>query len=208
MVVARTVWFSSHLGCHRSAVSLSAISPLTQIIAPVWSWDPCYSSPPHQGRSSPTNTPVFPPSSFILASFVWVFIFFSAGQVLLSTLSWCSALTCVSEGVSLMYPWREMYSTSTYSCTILFFLGNTCWFHDGLGAEAVFAFRQSAPSLRVVYMIAFLGHLQSRFWSWQRTCILLEDWPLKALPFPRTALRELQAIGGLWQSMWQGSLCP
>ena len=118
-----------------------------------------------EGRSSPTNTPVFPPSSFILASFVWVFIFFSAGQVLLSTLSWCSALTCVSEGVSLMYPWREMYSTSTYSCAILFFLGNTCWFHDGLGAEAVFAFRQSAPSLRVVYMIAFLGHLQSRFWS-------------------------------------------
>ena len=88
MAAARTVWFSFLLGCHRSAVSLSAISPLTQIIAPVWSWDPCYSSPPHQGRSSPTNTPVFPPSSFILASFVWVFIFFSTGQYpLMSSLS-------------------------------------------------------------------------------------------------------------------------
>jgi len=26
----------------------------------------------------------------------------------------------VSEGVFLMYPWRKMYSTSTYSSTILF----------------------------------------------------------------------------------------
>ena len=44
----------------------------------------------------------------------WFFIFFSIRQVLLSTLSWCSACTSVSEGVFLMYPWREMYSTSTY----------------------------------------------------------------------------------------------
>ena len=100
------------------------------------------------------------PTEFCMGLYI-----FSAAQVLLSTLSWCSGCTSVSEGEFLMYPWREMYSTSTYSCAILFFLGNTCWFHDGLGAEAVFAFRQSAPSLRVVYMIAFLGHLQSRFWS-------------------------------------------
>ena len=76
---------------------------------------------PAKSRSSPNNTPVFPPSSFILPSFVWVYIFFSAGQVLLSTLSWCSACTSeVSEGVFLMYPWREVYSTSTYSSAILF----------------------------------------------------------------------------------------
>ena len=44
---ARTVWFSFHLGCHRSAVSLSAlnVSPLTQTVAPVWGSDPCFSSP-------------------------------------------------------------------------------------------------------------------------------------------------------------------
>ena len=38
MAVARTVWFSFRLGCHRSAVSLSAlnVSPLTQTVAPVW----------------------------------------------------------------------------------------------------------------------------------------------------------------------------
>ena len=76
--------------------------------------------PPAEGRSNPTNTPVFPPSSFILLSFAWVYILFSTSQVLLATLSWCSACTFASEGVFLMYPWREMYSTSTYSSAILF----------------------------------------------------------------------------------------
>ena len=74
-----------------------------------------------EGRCSPTNTPVFPPSSFILPSFVWWFyIFFPTGQVLLSTLSWCSARIALSEGVFLMYPWREMYSTSTSSSAVFF----------------------------------------------------------------------------------------
>ena len=63
---------------------------------------------------------IFSPSYLVLPSFAWFYIFFSAGQVLLSALSWCSACTSVSEGVFLMYPWREMYSTSTYSSTILF----------------------------------------------------------------------------------------
>ena len=75
---------------------------------------------PTEGRSSPTNTPVFPPSSFFLPSFAWFYIFFSSGSVLLSALSWFSACTSVSEGVFLMYLWREMYSTSTYSSAILF----------------------------------------------------------------------------------------
>ena len=37
MAVTRTVWFSFHLGCYRSAVSLSAlnVSPLTQTVAPM-----------------------------------------------------------------------------------------------------------------------------------------------------------------------------
>ena len=62
----------------------------------------------------------FPPGSFVLPSFPWFHIFFSTGQVLLSSPSWCSACTSVSEGVFLMYLWREMYSTSTYSSAILF----------------------------------------------------------------------------------------
>ena len=44
---AGTVGFSFHLGCHRSAVSLSAlnVSPLTQTIALMWRLNPCFSSP-------------------------------------------------------------------------------------------------------------------------------------------------------------------
>ena len=47
MAFARTVWFSFHSGCHRSAVSLSAlnVSPLTQTIAPLWGSDSCSSFP-------------------------------------------------------------------------------------------------------------------------------------------------------------------
>ena len=76
-------------------------------------------SPPAKGKSSPTNIPVSPPSSFVLPSFVWFQILFSIGQVLLSALSWCSACTSVSEGVFLIYQWRKMCSTSTQSSAIL-----------------------------------------------------------------------------------------
>ena len=123
MAVARTVWFSFHLGCHRSAVSLSAlnVSPLTQTVALLWNWTPASVPLPTKGRSSPTNTLVFPPKSFILPSFAWVYIFFSTGQVLLSALHCCSECTSGSEGVFPMYPWRQMYSMSTYplpSCSL------------------------------------------------------------------------------------------
>ena len=52
MAAARTVWFSLHLGCHRSAVSLSAlnVSPLTQTIAPMWGSDPCFGFPTCWGQ--------------------------------------------------------------------------------------------------------------------------------------------------------------
>ena len=106
----------------RPQISCFIIS-LTQTIAPMWGSDPCFSSlppPPAKGRYSPANTPVFPPSSFVLPSFAWVYTHFSTGQVFLSALSWCSACTSVSEGVFLMFPWREMYSISTYSPATLF----------------------------------------------------------------------------------------
>ena len=83
-------------------------------------WTSASVPPPTDGRSCPTNTPDFAPSSFVLPSFSWVCIFFAAGQVLLSALSWCPACTSVSEGVFLMHPWREMCSTSTSSSSILF----------------------------------------------------------------------------------------
>ena len=85
-----------------------------------WCWDciPASVPQPAEGRSSPTNTPVFLPSTSsyqVLRGSVYSF------PQALSTLSWCSACASVSEGVFLMYPWREMYSTSTYSSAILFF---------------------------------------------------------------------------------------
>ena len=113
---------SFHLGCHRPAVSLAAlnVSPLTQTTAQCGDQTPASVPRPTKGRPSPTNTPDSPPSFLVLPSFAWFYIFFSTGQVLLSMLSWCSACTSVSEGVFLMHPWREMYSMSTCSSTILF----------------------------------------------------------------------------------------
>ena len=71
----------------------------------------CFSS--DSDNCSPTNTPVFPPSSFLLPSFAWFYVFFFTGQALLSAFSWCSACSSMSEDVFLMHLWREMYSTST-----------------------------------------------------------------------------------------------
>ena len=75
---------------------------------------------PHLPRAGPVLlTLLFSPLVPCPTEFCAV-LFFSAGLVLLSVLSWCPACTSVSEGVFLMYPWREMYSMSTYFSTILF----------------------------------------------------------------------------------------
>ena len=60
---ARTAWFSFHLGCHRSAVLLSAlnVSPLDQTIPQCGGQTPASVLPPSEGRSSPTNNLVSPP---------------------------------------------------------------------------------------------------------------------------------------------------
>ena len=107
-----------HISCF--ILSLKCFSSDSDNCPQCGDWSPASFPPPTKGRSNPTNTPIFPPSSFVLRSFVWFYIFFSSGQVLLSALSWCSACTSVSEGVFLMYPWRKMYYTSTYSSVILF----------------------------------------------------------------------------------------
>ena len=121
--------------------------------------------PPTEGRSSPTNTPVFPPSSFILPSFSWVCIFFSTGQGLLSTLSWYPACTSVSEGVFLMHPWREMCSTSTsssallFSCQLFFHYCCGCHWKTTSGELLVYARSRSAKS------------------SWSHwICIAIHEW--------------------------------
>ena len=86
---------------------------------------PASVTPPVKGRGSLDHSPLFCPHSFFLLSFALVYTFFSGGQVLLPTLSWCFARSSVSGGVFLMYPWREMHSVSTYSSTILD-LPNSC----------------------------------------------------------------------------------
>ena len=54
---------SFYLGCHRSAVSLSAlnVSPLTQTIALIWRLDPCFRSPTHWGQVQSYQHPCFSP---------------------------------------------------------------------------------------------------------------------------------------------------
>ena len=96
-------------------LSLKCLSSNSDV-ALIWGSDPCLSSPACWGQVQSYSHSCFPPGSFILPSSAWFYLFFSAGQGLLSALSWCS----VSEGAFLMYPWREMYSTSTYSSAILF----------------------------------------------------------------------------------------
>ena len=102
--VARTVWFSFHLGCHRWAVSLSAlnVSPLTQTIAPCGDWTPA--SVPHPPRAGPVLLTLlfFPLVAFFyrvlrgsIYSFPWVRFscLLSAGVLhallCLKVYSWC-----------------------------------------------------------------------------------------------------------------------
>ena len=63
MAVAKTVWFSFQLGCHRSAVSLSALNvfSLTQTIVLLWGSDGSLQFP-HLPRAGPVLlTLLFPP---------------------------------------------------------------------------------------------------------------------------------------------------
>ena len=80
--------------------------------------------PTHQGRSSPSNTPVFPRTSFILLSFAWFYIFFSVGQVFLSALAHVlHTLLCLK-----VYSWcicgekcTPRPPTPPPSCSLLFY---------------------------------------------------------------------------------------
>ena len=95
---------------------------------PMWGADPSFICPIPSCGSSPTHPPLFHPPSFVLPTFVWFYIFFSSGQVLLPALSWSSARSSVSGGVFLMYTWREMHSMSTYSSAILYLSCCCCWY--------------------------------------------------------------------------------
>ena len=114
VAAARTVWFSFHLGCHRSAVSLSAlnVSPLTQF--PRCRDQTCFSSPTHWGQiqSSTPGFPLFPLSYQVLHGSIYPF------PLGMSSCSCSAGVLCAL--LCLMYPWKDMYSMSTYSSAILF----------------------------------------------------------------------------------------
>ena len=89
MASARTVWFSLHLGCHRSAVSLSALNASRQLPR-CGDQTPVSVPPPAEGMSSPTNTPVFPPSSSSYCFCVVLYILFHwSGPPVCSQLVFC-----------------------------------------------------------------------------------------------------------------------
>ena len=112
--LARTVWFSFHLGCHRSAVSLSAlnVSPLTQTIAPLWGLNSCLL--PHPVSVGPILTllffPLVPSSHRVLRGSIYSY-------PLVRYSCWLSAGVLHALLNLKMYSWcihGEMCSTSTY----------------------------------------------------------------------------------------------
>ena len=76
--------------------------------------------PPAQGGFSPSNTffPLVPSSCRVLRESVYSFPLVRSSCPLSDGV--LHACTSASEAVFLMYPWRETYSTSTYSSAILF----------------------------------------------------------------------------------------
>ena len=125
MCPARTVWFSFYLGCHRSAVSLSTLNvfPLTHTIAPKWVSDPSGwgSVPPPTRAGLVLLTLLFFP---LVPSFYQVFCNSIYSFPLVRTSCPLSdgvlhALLCLKVYPSCIR--EEMYCTSTYSSTLLFF---------------------------------------------------------------------------------------
>ena len=88
----RTIWFSFHLGCHRSAVSLSAlnVSSLAQTSDPMWGLDPCFSFPTCQGQVQSywhsSFTPFPSPTKFCMVLYI---IFLWSGTPVHSQLVFC-----------------------------------------------------------------------------------------------------------------------
>ena len=76
--------------------------------------------PPAEGKSSPTNIPVFfffplvPSSYWVLRGSIYSFPLVRSSCLL----SVGVQHAFLSEGVFLMYPWREVCSTSTYSAIL------------------------------------------------------------------------------------------
>ena len=114
---ARTVWFSFHLSCHKSAVSLSAlnVSPLTQTLALVWEIGPLLQFP-RPPRADPVLLillffPLVPSSYRVLCECIYSFPLVRYSCLLSTGVG--HALLCLK-----VYSWcirGEKCTTSTYS---------------------------------------------------------------------------------------------
>ena len=124
IVVVRTDWFSFHLVSHRSTVSHSALNVSSLIqLHKCSDWTPTSILPPMEGSSSPINIPVFPSSSFILLSLEVLYILFHwSGTPVNSQMVFKHF--CVWRCIPDVFVERKMYSTATYTSTILFI--STC----------------------------------------------------------------------------------
>ena len=71
-------------------------------------WTLALASSPARGKSSPTYSPLFPPTSFVLPSFAWFYVFFSGDLALLPILSWCCKLFCVWRCIPDVYIGRDV----------------------------------------------------------------------------------------------------
>ena len=137
MAAARTVWFSFHLGCHRSAVSLSLKCFSDSDNCPNVGIGTLLQFPePAEGMSSPPNTPVSPPTSSsyrVLRGFIYSFPLVRYSCLLLAGVlhallclkvySWCiHGERCFSR------PPTPLPSCSpTLSCSFLFQLIFVCF---------------------------------------------------------------------------------
>ena len=115
MAVARTVWFSFHLGCHWSAVSLSALN-VSQTTALMWQLNPCFSSLTGWGPVQSYSHSCFPPLSLHPTKFCMILyiLFHWSDTPVHSQLVFCMHF-CV-------WRWIPDASMSTYTSTILFSL--------------------------------------------------------------------------------------
>ena len=142
---------------------------------------PALVPPPVEGRSSPTNTLVFPPSSFVLPTSVWFHIFFfpllryscplSAGVLhvvlCLKMYSWCiygerctphppTPLPCSFRPTLLKTP---AAGTQLTSCVVLLKWGCDL-FHHSLYSTALSytlpSFPLITPNLSTVFVVAYL----------------------------------------------------
>ena len=119
-------------------------------------WDNCPSGGigpllqfPHLQRAGPVLlTLLFSPYSFALPSFPCVYIFFLVGQILLFALNSCSACTSVSEGVFLMYPWRNVLHIHLLLCHLVLSL----FFKEGIITLTSWCFLD-VKLCRIVYVL-------------------------------------------------------